>query len=128
MTAMKVLALAPVLLAVAACGGGSTKADEQPARPAAGAPIPSGGLSVSEAIASDVAGPLAVRGYVIAREDEYRLCEAILESDPPQCGEPSLRIEGPPRDELETLTDHEAQVSLLGEVADSTIRVSETST
>ena len=91
-------------------------------------PIPSGGLSVSEALANDLDGPLLVRGYVIVRDDEYRLCESILESDPPQCGGRSLRIEGPPRDELETLTDEEEQVSLLGEVDDPAIRVSESST
>jgi hypothetical protein len=126
MTGMRPIALVPVLLALAACGGGSS-AEERPP-PSAGAPIPSGGLSVSEAIASELEGPLAVRGYVVARDDQYRLCEGILESDPPQCGEPSLRIEGPPREELETLADDEAQVSLLGDVDDGTIRVSETST
>jgi hypothetical protein len=125
MRSMRLLALVPVLLALAACGGGGA-AEEQP--PAAGAPIPSGGLSVSEAIASDLEGPLAVRGYVIARDDEYRLCEAILESDPPQCGEPSLRIDGPSFAELRKLSDTAAQVSLLGDVEGGVIRVSETST
>jgi hypothetical protein len=126
MTGMRPIALVPVLLALAACGGGSS-AEERPP-PSAGAPIPSGGLSVSEAIASDLEGPLMVRGYVIARDDEYRLCEAILESDPPQCGEPSLRIDGPPRSELRELMDTAAQVSLLGDVEGGVIQVSETST
>jgi hypothetical protein len=127
MTVMRLLTLVPVLLALAACGGGADgDGGEQP--PAAGAPIPSGGLSVAEAIASDLEGPLAVRGYVIARDDEYRLCEAILESDPPQCGEPSLRIDGPSFAELRKLSDTAAQVSLLGDVEGGVIRVSETST
>jgi hypothetical protein len=118
------LALIPLVLALAACGGAN--GEEQPPA-SAGAPIPSGGLSVGEAIASDLDGPLMVRGYVIARGGEFRLCEAILESFPPQCGEPSLRIEGPPRNELQRLMDAERQVSLLGDVADGEIRVSETS-
>ena len=126
MNAMRRLALLATLLALAACGGDGDEAEQPPA--AAGVPIPSGGLSVSEALASDLDGPLMVRGYVILRDDEYRLCEAILESDPPQCGEPSLRIEGPQREDLQSLATNEAQVSLLGEIDDATIRVSETST
>jgi hypothetical protein len=36
-----------------------------------------------------------VRGYVVAPEGEpIRLCEALLESYPPQCGEPSLVVRG----------------------------------
>lgn len=103
------------MLALAACGGG----EEEP--PSAGAPIPSGGLTVSEAKASDLEGPLMVRGYVI----EGRLCEAILESFPPQCGEPSLRLEG----DLSQVEDSEPeeQVSVLGEVEDDAFVLSATS-
>jgi hypothetical protein len=105
------------VLALAACGG----AEEEPEPPSAGAPIPSGGLSVSEAKASDLEGPLRVRGYVI----EGRLCEAILESDPPQCGEPSLRLEG----DLSQLEDAgpNDQVSVLGDVEGDVITLSATS-
>ena len=111
------------LLVLAGCGGGNgdTRADST-AAPSAGAPIPGGGLSIQEAIDSDLDGPLMVRGYLIERDGELRLCEAILESSPPQCGEPSLRVEGsapPPSEE---------RVSLLGEVEDGTITISETST
>ena len=119
-------ALLLLVLVLAACGGDDETAPTftpiQTAPPPAGVPAPGGGLSVQEAIDSDLDGPLMVRGYVIEREGVLRLCSAILESNPPQCGEPSLRIEGdverPARDE---------QVSLLGDVEDGVIRVSGTS-
>ena len=114
----------PVVLAVLALAGcGSDARDSAPATtaaPSAAAPIPGGGLTVSEAIASELDGPLLVRGYLIERGGELRLCEAILESHPPQCGEPSLRVEGakPPASE--------EPASVLGEVEDGVITVSET--
>lgn len=107
------VALLLSVLALAACG-----ADDEGG---GAAPIPGGGLSVQEALDSDLDGPLLVRGYLIERDGELRLCEAILESSPPQCGEPSLRVES------ETLTPSEERASVLGEVEDGTITVSETS-
>lgn len=102
----------------AGCGGGSGGSDDP--GPSAGAPILGGGLSVAAALESDLDEPLLVRGYLIERDGKLRLCEAILESEPPQCGEPSLQVEGPaPR-------ASEKRVSLLGEVEDGTITVSET--
>lgn len=118
---MRVALLLLSVLALAGCGSDqSSQAD--PASPPAGAAIPGGGLSVQEALDSELAGPVLVRGYLIERDGELRLCELILESFPPQCGEPSLRVEGP------TSAASEERVSLLGEVEDGTITVSETST
>ena len=105
------------LLALAACGG-----EEEP-RPAAGTPAPGGGLTVQEAIDSDAEGPLLVRGYLVRRGDETRLCTALAESDPPQCGEPSLEVQG---DTGASRPVHE-EVSLLGDVRAGVLRVSETS-
>ena len=113
------VALLLSLILLAGCGGGDTRTDST-AAPSAGAPIPGGGLSVREALDSDLDGPLMVRGYLIERDGELRLCEAILESSPPQCGEPSLRVEG------QAPAASETRVSLLGEVEDGTITVSET--
>jgi len=118
------LALLLSVLALAACGGddgGDGDAAQPQHAPSAGTPIPGGGLSVQEALDSDLDGPLLVRGYLIERDGELRLCQAILESSPPQCGEPSLRVES------KTLTPSEERASVLGEVADGTITVSETS-
>jgi hypothetical protein len=115
-----VLAAAALLL-LAGCG--SDARDSAPSTTAplsAGAAAPGGGLSVAEAIASDLDGPLLVRGYLIDRDGELRLCEAILESHPPQCGEPSLRVEGEAHASQEI-------ASVLGEVDDGVIVVSGTS-
>ena len=79
-------------------------------------------LSIQDALESDGDGPLMVRGYLIDRDGELRLCETILESHPPQCGEPSLGVEG------DAPAASEERVSLLGEVEDGTITVSEPAT
>lgn len=117
------VALLLSVVALAGCGGdtddpqaGSTDA------PSAGAPIPGGGLSIEEAMESELEGPLMVRGYLIERDGDLRLCEAILESSPPQCGEPSLQVEGT------APAASEERVSLLGEIEGDTITVSETAT
>lgn len=110
------------MLALAGCGSDENSQADPAPPPSAGAAIPGGGLSVQEALDSKLAGPVLVHGYLIERDGELRLCELILESYPPQCGEPSLRVEGP------TPAASEERVSLLGEVEDGTITVSETST
>ena len=114
---MKPIALVALLLA--GCGGGS---DQPPqAGPAAGAPIPGGGLSIAEAKASAVDGLLMVAGHLAEREGVLRLCDRLRESDPPQCVDPSLRIEG----SLDGARVGE-RVSLLGHVDGDILRVSET--
>jgi len=113
---MRPILLAAAVLVLSACGG------EDAQQVPAAAPIPGGGLSIQQALDSNLDGPLLVRGYLIEREGELRLCEAILESSPPQCGEPSLRVEGP------TADPSEQRVSLLGEVEGGTITVSRLAT
>ena len=125
MRALAILSLVFALL-VAACGGGS----EQKPVPASGMPIAGGGLSVSEALASDLEGPLMVKGYVVVANGETRLCEALADSFPPQCSGPSVRLEGL---DLAGLREQggvrwsDDTVSLLGEIADGTLTVSVTS-
>ena len=93
--------LALVLLA-AACG---SEGDEGP-------------VGVGEAIERGSDERQLVSGYVIERNGEPRLCEAILESFPPQCGEPSLRLVGA------VAAGPEERVTLLGTVDGETFRVS----
>jgi hypothetical protein len=111
-------------LALAACGG-----DE------GGAPV--GELTIQEATASTLAGPLTVKGYIVAAEGQpIRLCTALLESYPPQCGQPFLVVEGLDLATLEGLSSTDdpslAQVSwsdreiaFLGEVEGGVLTVSE---
>jgi hypothetical protein len=74
--------LTAVTLLLAACGG-----DERPASP-------DGVLTVTEALRVDGGGSVRVRGTLIADARGVRLCSAILESHPPQCGQPSLTVRG----------------------------------
>ena len=62
------------------CGGGESAAS------------PDDVLTVGEAVNAD--GAVRVRGTLIADAGGVRLCSAILESHPPQCGQPSLRVQG----------------------------------
>lgn len=68
------------------------------APPGGGADTPGSGagpgVTVEEARNSDAHGPLLVTGYIIAEADVVRLCSLLLESLPPQCGEPSLQVVG----------------------------------
>ncbi len=60
-----------------------------------GVPAPGGGLTIEQAIAFGSAETVAVKGVLIAPAGEPpRLCGAVLESYPPQCGEPSLVLRG----------------------------------
>jgi hypothetical protein len=71
---------AAAALALAGCGGSET------------ASSPEAPLTVQEAL--DTEGPVRVRGTLIAHARGVRLCSAILESHPPQCGQPSLSVRG----------------------------------
>ncbi len=42
--------------------------------------------------ASEGSGAAELEGFVVERDGVARLCEALLESFPPQCGEPSVVI------------------------------------
>jgi hypothetical protein len=75
-------AVLTVAALLAGCGGGESPAS------------PDEILTVQEALESERDGPLRVRGTLIADARGARLCSAILESHPPQCGEPSLGVRG----------------------------------
>ena len=76
--------IALALLVLAACGS----SDRQGA--VGGAPL----LTPAEAEGRD--GLVAVQGFLWARPGDgvFRLCEASLESFPPQCGEPAVDLTG----------------------------------
>ncbi len=118
------------VLALAACGGAD--GGSPPGEPGTGAGAPAnGGLSVADAKASDLDGPLMVHGFIVADDQRVLLCEELLESLPPQCGGEWLVVEGIDLDSYETSSEGgarwtDAPVSVLGEVDGETLRVSDT--
>ena len=123
--------VAAVALPLAACGVDEDRtASRQRSPQAAGAPVPGGGLSIQEAMDSALDGPLTVKGFVVQTGDRARLCSALAESFPPQCGGPSLEIEGSVDAAFAqegNVRWTETEVSLLGHVDQGVLRVSETS-
>lgn len=123
--------LLPLLaaLALTACGSGSSS-NTQNTPPPAAATGP--GITIEQALAANTTEPLLVRGSLVAEGDAIRLCSAILESHPPQCGKPSLVVRGLDLKSLDGLTTaddvtwSDGEVKLLGSVADGTLTVSAT--
>jgi len=131
---MRALLLIPLaLLALAACGGGGD-VEPQPTQPPATAAIGMGpGISIEEAMASDLEGPLLVNGNLLAEGGEIRFCDALAESFPPQCAGPQLRVEGLKLEEVDGLVSEgevawtDRPIQLLGDVEGDTLVVSTTS-
>lgn len=135
---MPLLAALVVFLAVAlaACGGSTGSGTTANGS----APAPGKSLSIAEALASTAEGPLLVEGFLVAPGGgEVRLCSALAESYPPQCGGPSLVVVGLDLSTIEGLVSTSqpdlAQVSwtetaivILGELEDGVLTVSATST
>ena len=129
MKTFTLIALAVALLAVAACGGDDDSADGT--EPATAGLAMGPGISIDDALASDSDEPLLVNGNLLAEGGVVRLCSALAESFPPQCGGASLVVEGLKLEEVDGLVT-EADVSwtdrpiqLLGVVSDGTLTVSE---
>jgi hypothetical protein len=97
------------------------------------------GLTIEEALVSDVGEILAVRGNLFDDGSGLRLCSALAESFPPQCGGASMPVEGFGFDRISGLSDDElvrveqsggvswtdGPVTLFGEVVDGTLVVDE---
>jgi hypothetical protein len=132
---MRTLALIATLAAAAAVAGcGGDDAPEAPADDAAaGSTVPqTSGLgagppiSIDEALASGSDEMLLVSGNLLALDDEVRLCSALAESFPPQCGGASLHVVGLKLEEVDGLiTEGEVSwtdrpIELLGVVENDT--------
>jgi hypothetical protein len=98
----------------------------------AGGMIVDGGISVSEAVSGDVSGVIAVRGFLFDDGSGWRLCDALAESFPPQCGGESVAISGHeevvdvPYLNEQGVTWTDATVTVLGEIVDGTLVVDST--
>jgi hypothetical protein len=87
--------LAALLAAVAltACGGDDDSAAGDDTSTASTVPV-GPGISIEEALGTDSDEPLLVNGNLLVVNGEPRLCSALAESFPPQCGGASLLITG----------------------------------
>jgi len=129
---MKTLTLLATLLAavaLAACGGDDGSAEDTVPQTAGIAAGP--GISIDDALASDSDEPLLVNGNLLAQGDDVRLCSALAESFPPQCGGASLVVQGLKLVEVDGLVTEgdvswtDRPIQLLGVVSDGTLAVSE---
>lgn len=98
------------------------------------APLPAGeGLSVAEALETDVTGALVVHGYFYDGGSGPMLCEFFAESFPPQCGGASIPLADVSEFTPETLQTNQGiswsddEVILLGEIVDGVLVPSEMS-
>ena len=87
-------------------------------------PLPA---AMQPSMAVDATGPVAVAGFVVAVDGEIRLCEALAESFPPQCGGASIPVTGLEQvdpDELKTegnVTWTDYVVTIYGDMVDGTL-------
>ena len=116
-----ILLIVPAVLALAACaigapaappGSGSQGSDEVRLVIADG-PIVEPGLTVSDALDHRATDDLvSVTGALFVGADgAVRLCEAMAESFPPQCGGSQLAVEGLDLDDVAGLLQTEGNVS-----------------
>ena len=125
------IATLAVLLAVAALAGCGGDSDDAATGPAATTTTTGGpGISIDEALAADSEEPLLVNGNLLVTDGQARLCSALAESFPPQCGGASLLVTGLDLAQVGSLivegdvmwTDHPIQ--LAGIVSDGILTVS----
>ena len=94
--------------------------------------LPDGGLTISEALATDATGTIAVQGFLVADETGARLCEVLAESYPPQCGGASIPVleydemVDVPLQNAEGVTWTDESLSLFGELVDGVFVVDPT--
>lgn len=111
---------------------------DEPVPPPAGGAVVSGGmladggLTVSDALATDATGTIAVKGFLLVDDSGARLCELLAESFPPQCGGASIPVAGyeevirEPLTTAQGITWTDGTVALLGEIIDGTLVVDPT--
>lgn len=77
------------------CLEGSTGCDDTPGATGTGG-VESGAdgsVGVADAVAAGIQGPFLLSGFLVVTEADARVCAALLESFPPQCGGTSVVLE-----------------------------------
>jgi hypothetical protein len=131
-----VFALVAILLAACTAvpgwaGGGRAPADAPGGNRGNGGAVTAvgPGISIDDAMKSNLNRPLLVNGALVARGGEARLCSALAESYPPQCAGTSLKVEGLDLSTVKGLqsangvTWSDNQVQLLGRVRDGVLTI-----
>ncbi len=121
---LTVLAIAGVV--AAACGDDE---GDVPSGPISGV---GPGISVDEALTSNLKGPLLINGLLHVEDGQVRLCAVLAESFPPQCGGRFLvvkgldlmKVDGLTREGPVTWSDRPVQV--LGALEDGVLTVAGT--
>ena len=121
-----VIGVIAVALIAAACGDDGTGSD---AGPISGV---GPGISVEEALDSDLDEPLLVNGFLHVQNGVTRLCAVLAESFPPQCGRPFLVVAGLDLTKIEGLISEGAvtwseSIQVLGTVEGDVLTVVPTS-
>ncbi|MDH3754323.1 MAG: hypothetical protein OEU32_10675 [Acidimicrobiia bacterium] len=94
-------------------------------------PQPGDGIGVAELLERSIAGPVTVEGFLIVSDGVPRLCAAIAESFPPQCGGPSAILEELDLDAVDDLRTEGAvswtdqPLTMIGELVSGVIVVVE---
>ena len=90
------------------------------------------GISIGEALTTNLTGPLLINGLLHAQNDQVRLCEVLAESFPPQCAGKSLVVQGLDLTTIDGLTSQgsvtwsDQPVQVLGAVEGEVLTVSGT--
>jgi hypothetical protein len=69
--------------------------------------VPAGPITVEQLVARSADTPVATQGFLHVVGDVARLCGAILESYPPQCGQPAVELVGLDLEAVDGLTSAE---------------------
>jgi hypothetical protein len=93
-TTIAILAALLAAAALAGCGGDDSGGDAGAGTTTTSSGPVGPGISIEEALESDSSEPLLVNGNLLVTDGQARLCSALAESFPPQCGGASLLITG----------------------------------
>ena len=124
--------LVAVLLAAACSDDGPGETLAPDADIADGGSAMGPGITIAQALASKLDGPLLVTGWLWRQSNgEVRLCTALSDTTPPGCGKPSLKVVGLDLDSTPNLrsergtTISSTRTQVLGAVAGGVLRVAQ---
>lgn len=118
--------------ATGACLEGEPDCEDDPSLPGGGQALPPpdlGDVTIADLLDGGPGFPVTARGFVVVEGGDARLCEALAESFPPQCGGLSIPVDGDvgPLESEGTVSWTAEEVDLYGEVVDGTFVVIESS-